>query len=159
MAVSSDEFRSALSRFASGVTVVTTRDSRGRKHGITVSSFCSVSLEPPLILVCIENTAGSHYAFLESRTFAVNILTIDQAPLSEKFATLLENKFENVETTPGTLGVPLISGALGSIECKLTKTFDGGDHSIFVGEVEAVHLSDGFPLVYFRGNYRTIKPD
>ena len=86
MPISPDDFRSALSRFASGVTVVTTKDAAGRMHGITVSAFSSVSLEPPLVLICIEKETGSHYAFGESGLFAVNVLSASQAGLSERFA-------------------------------------------------------------------------
>ncbi len=156
MPVSPEDFRSAMSRFASGVTVVTTKDAKGKLHGITVSAFCSVSLDPPLVLVCIEKTTGSHYAFEESRVFAVNILADHQSDISQHFATLFEDKFDGIEVEHATLGVPVLAGALVSLECNLKKSLDGGDHSIFLGEVENVILRDGDPLLYFRGDYRSV---
>jgi len=157
MAVSSEEFRSALARFASGVSVVTTRDAGGKLHGITVSAFCSVSLSPPLVLICIENAAGSHYAFNESGVFAVNILTEDQAELSEHFALIHEEKFAGIDFSFGRLGVPLLSGCLATLECRIRNTADGGDHTIFIGEVESAAVAENRPLVYFRGEYRKLK--
>lgn len=157
MAVSSEEFRSALSRFASGVSVVTTKDAAGKLHGITVSAFCSVSLSPPLVLICIENTAGSHYAFIESGVFAVNILTEHQAHLSEHFALIHEEKFAGIDFEIGRLGIPLLCGCLATLECRIRNIADGGDHTIFIGEVESAAVRDGRPLVYFRGEYRTLE--
>lgn len=157
MAVSSEEFRSALSRFASGVSVVTTKDAAGKLHGITVSAFCSVSLRPPLVLICIENVAGSHYAFIESGVFAVNILAEDQALLSEHFALIHEEKFAGIDFEIGTLGIPLLCGCLATLECRIRNTADGGDHTIFIGEVESAFVTDKRPLVYYRGDYRTLE--
>lgn len=153
MPVTEEEFRSALSRFTSGVTVVTTRDNTGRLHGITVSAFCSVSLKPPMVLVCIEKTTGSHYAFNESDHFIVNILEGSQEAVSEQFASQLDDKFDGVNYELNRDGLPVISGCLANIECRLRMAWDGGDHTIFVGEVENVAVSDGSPLAYFRGTY------
>src|SRR5689334_7499490 len=97
MPVTQDEFRNALARFASGVTVVTTKDAAGNFHGITVSAFCSVSLDPPLVLICIEKATGSHYAFEESGLFNVNILSQEQAAVSERFASQMADKFDAVD--------------------------------------------------------------
>jgi flavin reductase (DIM6/NTAB) family NADH-FMN oxidoreductase RutF len=156
MQVSSDEFRRALSRFASGVTVVSTRDTTGKLHGITVSAFCSVSLEPPMVLICIEKGTTSHPAFEESGVFIVNILNEDQAWLSEKFADPQRDKFEGVDHHEGIDGVPVLSDALASLECRITFSYHGGDHSIFVGQVERVTVADGAPLLYFKGAYGTL---
>jgi flavin reductase ActVB len=155
MPVSEDEFRNALSCFASGVSVVTTKDAAGKSHGITVSAFCSVSLDPPLILICIEKTAASHYAFTESNGFVVNILDESQTDLSERFAAPASDKFEDIEVSPGIEGIPVLIDALANLECRLRQTCDGGDHSIFVGEVENTYVNDGRPLVYFRSSYGT----
>ena len=111
MAVSIEEFRAALSRFASGVTVVTSVDGDGRPHGITVSAFCSVSLEPPLVLVCIEKLAGSHASIVGSGRFSVNLLASGQQWISERFASLEADKFRDVPTATGLSGLPLIEGA------------------------------------------------
>lgn len=155
MPITTDDFRAALSRFPSGVTIVTTRDSLGKFHGLTVSAFCSVSLEPPLVLICIEKITGSHYAFLETGVFAVNILNAGQQDISEQFAAPIDNKFDNIDYTVASLGVPLISGCIGNLECSVKSSCDGGDHTIFVGQVESSIINDGDPLVYFRSDYRT----
>lgn len=156
MAVSSDEFRAALSRFPSGVTVVTTRDGDGRFHGITVSAFCSLSLGPPRVLICVEKTTGSHLALESSKAFVVNILSADQREVSERFASTVENKFNVPEFESGIDGIPVLLGCLATLECRVTDAFDGGDHSIFVGEVERTAIHDGDPILYFRGDYRSI---
>jgi flavin reductase (DIM6/NTAB) family NADH-FMN oxidoreductase RutF len=156
MPVSGDEFRSALSRFASGVTVVSTKDATGTLHGITVSSFCSVSLQPPMVLICIEKMTTSHHAFEESGVFVVNVLSESQAWLSEKFADPLRDKFEGIHYREGLEGVPVLNESLASLECRITFSYHGGDHSIFVGQVERVTVADGAPLLYFRGGYGTL---
>lgn len=157
MPVSREEFRRALSRFASGVTIITTRDASGRLHGITVSAFCSVSLEPPLIVVCIEKNTGSHYAFLESSAFVVNILDANQQFLSDRFASRIPNKFEGVAYQSGIGDLPVLDGALANLECVLVNHFEAGDHTIFVGQIEKARVSEGEPLVYFHGGYRKLK--
>ena len=156
MPASTEEFRSALSQFASGVTVVTTRDANGKRHGITVSSFCSVSLEPPMVLICIEKTTGSHYAFGESGAFVVNILAATQSEVSEHFASPADEKFGDVEHTLNEDGVPVLSDAIATLRCTLRHSLDGGDHSIFVGLVESVDVVGGEPLIYFDRGYHTI---
>lgn len=156
MSVTQDEFRNALSRFASGITVVSTKDAAGKLHGITVSAFCSVSLDPPMVLICIEKTTVSHYAFEESGVFVVNILGDSQALASEKFAAPHTDKFDDIDIYLGIDGVPVLKDALANLECRLTFSYHGGDHSIFVGQVETVTVRDGDPLVYFRGEYGTI---
>jgi flavin reductase (DIM6/NTAB) family NADH-FMN oxidoreductase RutF len=157
MPISSADFRSALSRFASGVTVVTTKDGSGRLFGITVSAFCSVSLDPPLVLICIEKTAGSHHAFEQSGRFTVNILSSNEPGVSEHFASLIEDKFAGVEHAVDEHGVPILQGSLATLQCKLFKSLDGGDHSIFLGEVEHVIVRDADPLIYYKGGYRNIQ--
>jgi len=156
MPVTSDEFRSALSRFPSGITVVTMRDNEGRFHGITVSAFCSLSLEPPRVLVCIEKTTGSHEALLESQAFVVNMLNADQREMSERFASTIENKFDGMDLETGLDGIPILLGCIANLECRVTNSFDGGDHSIFVGEIEKAAVHDGDPILYFRGGYREL---
>ena len=146
-----------MSRFASGVTVVSTKDSAGKLHGITVSAFCSVSLEPPMVLICIEKSTVSHYAFEESGVFVVNILRDSQSDASERFAAPSTDKFEDVEFEPGIDGIPVLKDALANLECRLTFSYHGGDHSIFVGQVENVTVREGDPLVYFQHEYTVIK--
>jgi flavin reductase (DIM6/NTAB) family NADH-FMN oxidoreductase RutF len=159
MAVNPDEFRNALSRFASGVTVVTTRDNTGRFHGITVSAFSSVSLDPPLVLICVEKATASHQAFHESGVFVVNVLSSEQREVSEHFASPLENKFEASEHSVGSLDLPVLAGCLATLECRIKNVFDGGDHSIILATVENSAVEDGDPLVYFRGTYGTTTAD
>lgn len=156
MPVENDEFRAALSRFASGVTVVTTKDADGKLHGLTVSAFCSVSLDPPLVLVCIEKATASHYAFAESGEFTASILSESQAKWSEHFATELVNKFDEIDTLETSNGLPAILDASAILECKIRCSHDGGDHTIFVGEVENVTVNDQAPLIYFRSDYRKL---
>ena len=157
MPISKDEFRAALGRFASGVTVITTKDSGGCLHGITVSAFCSVSLEPPLILVCIEKNTGSHYALEQSDSFVVNILREDQQYISECFASYLPDKFAEVKYRLGMDDLPVLEDAMANLECRLVNSHANGDHTIYVGEIERATINDGKPLVYWHGNYRELK--
>ncbi len=157
MPISSDEFRAALSKFASGVTVVTTKDAEGNPYGITVSAFCSLSLEPPLVLVCIEKSAGSHNAFTESGVFVVNVLSEEQIAHSNRFAAPIPDKFNGIEYRAGIEGVPVLENVLANLECRLVNSHENGDHTIFVGQVEKTTLKDGKPLLYFHGNYRIME--
>jgi len=156
MSISKEEFRSALSRFASGVTVVTTKDNNGKFYGITVSAFCSVSLTPPLVLICIEKDTGSHHAFEQSRVFVINILRENQQHISNHFASHLEDKFTGILYRKGIEELPVLEDALVNLECRLRYSHSGGDHTIFVGEVEKATIKDDNPLLYFHGDYRKI---
>ena len=149
-------FKLAMSHFVSGVTVVTT-EHEGRLYGLTVASFASLSLHPPLVLVCIEKSVKSHDAIAESGKFGVSILGEDQADLSNRFASRAEDKFAGIGLRTGELGVPLLETALTTLECRLHETLPGGDHSIFVGEVITAQTREGAPLVYFRSGYRAIR--
>jgi flavin reductase (DIM6/NTAB) family NADH-FMN oxidoreductase RutF len=153
MPISKEDFRAALGRFASGITVVTSIDDQGKPHGMTVSAFCSVSLEPPLILVSISKDTGSHYSIAESGKFVVNILSEDQAHISERFAAPIEDRFGPTECFESESGLPMIAGALANLECRLRYSYDGGDHTIYVGEIENAAVADGNPLLHFRGSY------
>jgi flavin reductase (DIM6/NTAB) family NADH-FMN oxidoreductase RutF len=152
--ISADEFRHTLSHFASGVTVITACDRDGRPTGLTASAFTSVSLEPPLILVCVDHKAQSYPALAGGKKFAVNILSHDQETVSRRFATTkIENKFEGVPFTLSPLGLPLLDDALAHLECATVNIHLEGDHSILVGRVERTRAGAGLPLVYFRGRY------
>lgn len=157
--ITPNEFRRALGRFASGVTVVTTRDANGNLHGITVSAFCSVSLDPPLVLVCIDKNTGSHRALTESAAFVVNFLREEQRHLSDRFASFLPDKFGSVKYRAGIDDLPVLEDALCHLECRLVNAHEAGDHTIFVGQIERATVNDGEPLVYFQGNYRSLKTD
>lgn len=156
MAITNEEFRRALSRFASGVTVVTLKDREKNPHGITVSAFSSVSLDPPLVLVCIDNDAGTHRVFHESKRFVVNILSEDQSDHSNQFASKIADKFINIHHHEGLEGIPVLKNALVNLECRLVQDFVAGDHTVFIGEIERAHINEGNPLVYFQGGYRKI---
>lgn len=149
------EFRTLLSRFASGVTVVSTIDAAGRPHGMTVSAFSSLSAEPPLVLVCIDAQATMCTLLGTAPSFSVNILDEAQQELSRRFAdTAMELRFDGVPWQPGAGGVPLLAGAHATIECRRTATFPGGDHIILVGEVVGGHVGEATqPLLYHRGGY------
>jgi flavin reductase (DIM6/NTAB) family NADH-FMN oxidoreductase RutF len=152
--ISSDEFRHVLGHFATGVTVVTTLDDADRPTGLTASSFTSVSLEPPLILVCVDHKAVSYPALRDAGRFAVNILHTDQEQLSRRFATTrIENKFEGVEYSVTALRLPIIKDVHAYLECTTVSTHLAGDHTIFVGRVENAEAGDGHPLLYYRGRY------
>jgi flavin reductase (DIM6/NTAB) family NADH-FMN oxidoreductase RutF len=154
MPVDKDEFRRALGHFASGVTVVTVMREGHQPGGITVSAFSSVSLEPPLILVCIDKRASIHDSLKEGRFFAVNILGEDQEVVSRRFASREEeDRFHRTGYKEGVTGAPLLNGALAHIECRVVHEYQGGDHTIVVGEVEATRVIEGKPLGYFRGGY------
>jgi flavin reductase (DIM6/NTAB) family NADH-FMN oxidoreductase RutF len=153
MAVGKDEFRAAMGRFASGVTVVTVKDKDNRPGGMTVSAFSSVSLEPPLILVCIDKRASVHDYFKEGNHFAVNILAEDQEVVSRRFASKDEDRFDGIGYKDGTTGAPMLDGAIACLECRVVHEHPGGDHTIVVGEVVHTHATDGKPLAYFRGGY------
>jgi len=148
-------FREVLSHFPSGVTVVTTADGE-ELSGMTVASFASLSLHPPLVLVCIERGVKSHDAVAASRKFGVSILGSEQSDASSRFAAKVDDKFAGAATRRGELGIPLIEGALCTIECRLREQLPGGDHSIFIGEVVDVRAREGPPLVYFRSGYHQI---
>ena len=157
MPIGGEEFRAALGRFASGVTVVTTKDAQGNLQGLTVSAFCSVSLEPPLISVCIHKETGSHQSFLDCKTFIVNILAECQQQLSNHFASRRPDKFAEIEYGLNNDGLPFLENCLVNLECRLAHAYDAGDHTIFVGEIKKTKVADGKPLVYFHGQYREIQ--
>ena len=149
-------FKAAMSHFASGVTVVTT-ENEGKPYGMTVASFASLSLHPPLVLVCIEKSVKSHDAIAAAGKFGVSILGQNQAEISGRFATKkIEDKFAGVATRRGELDVPLIDGAICTLECRVHEQLPGGDHTIFVGEVVDAKTTDGAPLVYYRSGYRDL---
>jgi flavin reductase (DIM6/NTAB) family NADH-FMN oxidoreductase RutF len=155
MPVDEGQFRNAMSHFASGVTVVTTEHD-GKQYGMTVASFASLSLRPPLVLVCIEKSVQTHDAMALAGKFGVSILTSAQADVSNRFASKTDDKFNGIDVVRGESGVPLIANALTALECRITDQLPGGDHSIFVGEVVAITTTEGAPLIYFRSGYREI---
>lgn len=149
--------RDALGCFATGITIVTARAADGTPVGLTANSFTSLSLDPPLLLVCIANGAGSAPILREAEHFAVNLLQISQQHTSNRFAGRGEDRFAATAWTPGETGMPLLDGSLGSFECKRHAVHDGGDHFILVGEVVRAQFEPRRdPLLYFRGKYRRL---
>jgi 3-hydroxy-9,10-secoandrosta-1,3,5(10)-triene-9,17-dione monooxygenase reductase component len=147
------EFRRALSCFATGVAVVTTLDQDGRRVGITVSSFNSVSLDPPLVLWSIADDAYSYDAFINAEHFAVNILTTKQQHLVERFATKGMDKFEGLKCREGLHGAPVLPGCAASFECRTEHRYPGGDHKIIVGRVLHLEGRETDPLILHRGRF------
>lgn len=155
MSIDDAQFKEAMSHFASGVTVVTT-EHEGIRYGMTVASFASLSLHPPLVLVCIEQSVKTHEAIRAAGHFGVSILSHSQTDVSGKFASKSDDKFAGVSVRSGKHGLPLIEGASGMLECRVYAEFPGGDHTIFVGEVLDAQTSADAPLVYYRSAYREI---
>lgn len=156
MPIDKDAFRRVLSNFAAGVTVVTTLDRERRPHGLTATAFTSVSLEPPLVLVCIDKKAETYPHFAPAGVFAVNFLGADQRDVSQHFAKHGGDKFSSLAWRRGVLGTPILDGSVGHVECRITQGYDGGDHTIYVGEIEAADANDGAPLLYFRHAYHRV---
>ena len=159
--IDSTLFRDILSQFASGVTVVTTRNG-DTLHGLTVSSFCSVSLEPPLILVCIDKKASSHPVLQTSKRFAVNFLTAAQQDISNRFADPKrspEERFQGLAVRTAVTQSPILPDVLAYLDCEVYAEYDGGDHTIFVGKVVAGEVGEGAPLLYWNRGYRELKLD
>jgi flavin reductase (DIM6/NTAB) family NADH-FMN oxidoreductase RutF len=159
MSIEQGEFRQALGHFASGVTVITTQH-EGQLHGTTASSFCSLSLQPPLVLVNIDHRAAIHDLIIESGVFGINILAEHAEAISRQFARQLADKFVGVSYRFGRLDVPLLEDALTVLECRLFARYPGGDHSIFVGEVVSTFTaSHSQPLLYYRSKYSRLHSD
>jgi len=155
MSLDSLSFRKALGSFASGVTVITATDPQvGTPVGVTVSAFSSLSLDPPLVLFCLGRTGSCVGAIEAAGRFAVNILADDQRDLSARFAGPVESRWCDLawEALPG--GSPALPGALTVLDCRLSRTVEGGDHLVFIGEVEAIRSREGArPLIYQGGSY------
>jgi 3-hydroxy-9,10-secoandrosta-1,3,5(10)-triene-9,17-dione monooxygenase reductase component len=157
MSFNANEFRTVMGHFATGVTVVTTRDSGGNFLGLTANAVTSVSLDPPLILVCVDKQAESHPAFSASGAYNVNILTKDQEPLSRTFSKSGGDKFNGLGYTLADNGVPVLNGSLAHMACEIRNEVDAGDHTIYIGEVKEMAMDhEANPLLYFRGGYRDL---
>lgn len=156
-AIQASELRQLAGHFATGVAVVTTRGAEGEPYGLTVNALASLSLQPPLYLVCVDESADSLPAMLQSRVFAINILTGEQEHLSRAFASKDNRKFENLDYRTGELGMPLLERALATAGCRVEQIHQGGDHMIFVGRVEAYRIDRGKPLLFYRGSYAELR--
>jgi flavin reductase (DIM6/NTAB) family NADH-FMN oxidoreductase RutF len=160
MAVTQAEFRRALGSFATGVTVITV-DYEGEVHGMTANAFASVSLEPLLVLVCVDQKARTHAHLQAKKRFGVNVLAESQRAISEYYARPIRTH-ERAEQEAGARfertahGTPVLQGALAYLECRLHTAQDAGDHTIFIAEVEDVRVREGNPLLFYRGKYHSI---
>jgi flavin reductase (DIM6/NTAB) family NADH-FMN oxidoreductase RutF len=163
MAVSPEGFRTALSHLASGVVIVTTRDSDGEPHGMTATAVCSVSLDPPLVMVCLDHDAATHTAVAQSGIFALNLLPASDEALAHRFATQSREKFAELALESGETGAPILARSLAHCDCTVLRSVPAGDHTIFIGRVvdagvgrtAAGDHSVG-PLLYYRGRYGAI---
>jgi flavin reductase (DIM6/NTAB) family NADH-FMN oxidoreductase RutF len=158
LGVTSAEFRRACGRFATGVTIATVLDPTGTPHGLTVSSFTSVSLKPPLILICLGHDVSVIGHFRKATYFGINILNETQQLLSERFALKGHDRFDGLKWHRGLTGVPLLPGCLAQIECAVCRRIEMGDHDIFVGEMAHARVHEGNPLIHFTGAYRKLEP-
>jgi len=155
--VTADEFRAAMSRFVTGVTVITVETAEGEVHGMTANAFCSVSLRPPLVLVCVDHLAETYLHLRERGEFGVSMLKADQDAMSEYFADPERNPDSARRLRIGyrkmKSGRPVLENALANLDCRIVDAHEAGDHTIFVAEVREVALDEGEPLLYFRGRY------
>lgn len=163
MSLDSADFRRAMGCFATGVTIITL-DLDGEVHGMTANAFASVSLDPPLALVCVDHTTRTHDHLHRKKRFGVNVLSEDQRAISEYYARP-ERTHDRAEAEAGArfdrthYGTPMLHGALAYLECRLHSAQEAGDHSIFIAEVEDVVVREGDPLLFFRGKYRKVGED
>ena len=153
-------FRNTLAKFCTGVTIITTKNQDGL-HGLTVNSFTSVSLDPPLILICIQKNGLSHSTLCECEDFVVNILSKEQKELSDRFANPAldsEERFRDLNFRLSENGLPILASNLGHLECRVVSQFEGGDHTIFMGQVENGDYSEGKqPLLFYDSGYAYLK--
>jgi flavin reductase (DIM6/NTAB) family NADH-FMN oxidoreductase RutF len=150
--------RKALGKFATGIAIVTTEAENGKREGLTINSFSSVSLDPPLVLWSLKRDAPSIQTFIDSGKFIINILSANQSDLSGHFARPQVDKFAGIEHTPGANGCPQFPGCLAQFECETFDVLDGGDHAIFLGRVQKFAENNGMPLIYSEGKYCHILP-
>ena len=159
MPVDADVYKRVMRRLASGVTIVTLRAGE-EIHGLTVSAFCSVSLDPPLVLVCIGTDLHSHELIERGHSFAVNFLSEDDAELSDRFAGRIEgvtDRFAGLTHSSAVTGAPILDRCIAYLDCTVYAAYPGGDHTIYVGQVEAADIgTDRPPLVHYNGQYRRL---
>jgi len=153
------DFRQAVGAFTTGVTVVTTCDESGTRYGLTANSFASVSLDPPLVLFCVDHRAPSLHGFSRSEHFAINVLAADQEEIAKRFARRSDDKFAGLNWRVGIFGAPLLDRCIAHIECTLEHRHPSGDHDIVIGRVHRVRVYEGEPLVFHRSRFGTVVAD
>jgi flavin reductase (DIM6/NTAB) family NADH-FMN oxidoreductase RutF len=156
MTIDPQELRRVMGHFATGVTVITTKDKDGGPNGLTANAFMSLSLNPPLILISIDKAATCYACFAPQNAFTVNFLSEDQEEISRRFATKGIDKFAGLKWKEGSNGAAILDGVLGHVECKITQCYDGGDHTIVLGEILNVHANGEHPLLFFKGKYQRL---
>jgi flavin reductase (DIM6/NTAB) family NADH-FMN oxidoreductase RutF len=156
--LNSNEFRNVMGHFATGVTVVTTRHD-GKDFGTTASAVSSVSLEPPMLLVCMNRSSLTGQAVTASQQFAINILRADQRALAERFASKQPRKLAPGDTTDGAWGQPLLRDAIAAVECRVVEQIAGGTHVVFIAQALGAEAPGGEPLAYFRGRFGRLELD
>ena len=156
MAMEAQELRRIMGHFATGVTVITTKDKGGSPNGLTANAFMSLSLNPPLVVISVDKGATCYACFEMQNGFTVNFLSEEQEDVSRRFATKGVDKFADLHWRAGTNGAAIIDGALGYVECKIIECHDGGDHTIVVGEIVNAGASGERPLLFFKGKYQRL---
>ena len=158
--VTTDAFKGALANLAGGVVLVTTSAEGGEASGMTATAVCSVSVEPPLVMVCMNHATATHRAVHASGVFALNFLAAGAETLARRFASNRPDKFQGLRTTAGTTGAPIIDVALAHCDCTVEQAVTAGDHTIFIGRVVEAHFEtdNDLPLLYFRGDYGSVAP-
>jgi flavin reductase (DIM6/NTAB) family NADH-FMN oxidoreductase RutF len=157
MTIASNAFRKVMSRFAAGVTVVTVLDEARTPIGFTVTAFSSLSLDPPLVLICGTTGRYAHSVLSQAPAFAVNFLAADQQHIAQRFADpRIRDRFSGVPTRPGPYGLPLLEGSLAGVVCERHSQFEAGDHTVFVGQVCQLWDADRAPLLHYSGNFNRI---
>jgi len=156
MAIEPQELRRVMGHFATGVTVITTKDKEGGPNGLTANAFMSLSLDPPLVLIGVDKKAQCYSCFEPQNGFTINFLGEDQEEISRRFATRGVDKFAGLQWRAGANGAAIIAGVIGYVECIVAQCHDGGDHAIVIGEIlDAVATGDR-PLLFFKGGYRRL---
>lgn len=159
MSIDSAEYRRIFGHWATGVAIVTARAGAAAPVGLTVNAVSSLSLRPPLAIVCIDRASDSHDIIRDASAFAINILADGGERIARRFAEEeADGRFDGIAWQPGTTGAPILDDALAWVDCRLTATHEGGDHTIFVGEVVAGDACEGTPLLFYRGGYADLSP-
>lgn len=150
-------FRELLGRFVTGVTVITTTSPDGTPVGMTANSVASVSLDPPLVLICVDHNSAMQGDLKQAPSFVINVLALDQEEMSRRFAENRHDRFSGIGYQPGPHGAPILDGVVAYIECDNHSSIEAGDHTIFVGRVTGGAAESGHPLVFYRGGYGELK--
>jgi flavin reductase (DIM6/NTAB) family NADH-FMN oxidoreductase RutF len=158
MALDASEFRRVLGHWVTGVSVVTAQPADGEPFGLTANAVCSVSLDPSLVLVCVEQIADTHDGIARAGAFSVNVLRSDQEQLARRFAADATEKFRGVAYHTEITGAPILDDALAWVDCRIWATYAAGDHTIYIGEVLTADAREGAPLLYYRGGYGRFTP-